>query len=158
MDIQLVAKRQDDKAQSNGELLLLLSFPESRIKDLLCCGFEGGVGYWCEVLNYKFGAGLSVADFKEGGKMQDPDNYFHPTEIIPFAKGCAVICRETSDDEPNENPELRLDRAALNRGLGIMFGNPKLAHHAADFLKEDEDAGTGDVFIQCCLLGEVVYG
>jgi hypothetical protein len=27
----------------------------------------------------------------------------------------------------------------------------------ADFLKEDDDATTGDVFLQCCLFGEVQF-
>jgi pimeloyl-ACP methyl ester carboxylesterase len=36
---------------------------------------------------------------------------------------------------------------------------PQVApEHWADFLTENEDAETGDVFVQLCLLGEVVYG
>jgi hypothetical protein len=30
--------------------------------------------------------------------------------------------------------------------------------HFADFLNENDDADTGDVFVQCCLLGEIRYG
>ena len=28
----------------------------------------------------------------------------------------------------------------------------------ADFIKENEDATTGDIFLQLCLYGEVIYG
>jgi len=34
----------------------------------------------------------------------------------------------------------------------------KEPRHFADFLKEDYDETTGDVFLQCCLFGEVIYG
>jgi hypothetical protein len=30
--------------------------------------------------------------------------------------------------------------------------------HFGDMIGETGDATTGDVFLQCCLLGEVVYG
>jgi hypothetical protein len=30
--------------------------------------------------------------------------------------------------------------------------------HFADFINQNDDAITGDVFLQCCLLGEVLYG
>lgn len=48
---------------------------------------------------------------------------------------------------------LRLDLEAIKRGLAVM------AHicprHFADFLNENEDAITGDAFLQCCLFGQV---
>jgi hypothetical protein len=34
----------------------------------------------------------------------------------------------------------------------------KYPRHYADFKDGDEDASTGDVFLQCCIFGEVVYG
>jgi len=34
----------------------------------------------------------------------------------------------------------------------------KYPRHFANFAQEAEDAETGDVFIQCCVLGEIVYG
>jgi hypothetical protein len=30
--------------------------------------------------------------------------------------------------------------------------------HFADVLNENDDAGTGDVFLQCCLFGEIIFG
>jgi len=30
--------------------------------------------------------------------------------------------------------------------------------HYGDAISENDDAGTGDVYLQCCLFGEVIYG
>ena len=51
---------------------------------------------------------------------------------------------------------MTLDGDAVQRGLQTMA--EKYPRHWGDFIRENEDAITGDVFIQCCLLGEVVYG
>lgn len=49
-----------------------------------------------------------------------------------------------------------LDGEAISRGLVIMA--EKYPNHFGDFMIEEDDAITADVFIQCCVLGEVVYG
>ena len=49
-----------------------------------------------------------------------------------------------------------LDRVAVEQGIAIMADkHPK---HFADWLADDYDAITADVFLQCCVLKEVVYG
>ena len=55
------------------------------------------------------------------------------------------------------SPELfrKIPKAVLT-GLTIMA--EKYPKHWADFLEEDGDNDTADVFIQCCVLGDVVYG
>jgi hypothetical protein len=30
--------------------------------------------------------------------------------------------------------------------------------HFADLVNENDDADTGDAFVQCCVFGEVIYG
>lgn len=158
MELRLIAKRKDTEAEAAGEFVARpnLNIPEHRIKDLLCCGIEGGIGYWAEIIEYDLPSNLMESDFYEGGKMTDPDNYWHPSEIIPFAKGCSVVLQQTEPDDGEEADVWRLNRSALVKGLAVMMN--KYPKHAADFLAENEDANTGDVFIQCCLLGEIVYG
>lgn len=114
-----------------------LTFSQQRISDLLCCGFEGGVGYWCVIVDY----------IPEGirGKCT------YPHIEVPFHPGAAILLQEIDGENV-----LRLDRAALERGLQIMA--EKYPRHFANFAQEAEDAETGDVFIQCCVLGEIVYG
>jgi hypothetical protein len=45
--------------------------------------------------------------------------------------------------------------AAIKSGLKVMA--EKYPHHWQDFVSENDDAITGDVFLQCCLFGEIVY-
>ena len=47
-----------------------------------------------------------------------------------------------------------LDRAKIAAGLALLADTP----HWVDFMDENEDGTTGDVFLQMCLFGEVVFG
>jgi len=121
--------------------------PLRRIADLLSCGFEGGVGYWCQIVGYTEPA--------KPRSIWGDDQVFRHIDY-PLCKGGAVLCQVVEDETGEEVETLTLDRAAVDRGLRIMA--EKYPRHWADFRKENEDAITGDVFIQCALLGEVVYG
>lgn len=50
----------------------------------------------------------------------------------------------------------RLDMDAIKRGCDVM--STKFPRHWANFIAENEDADTGDAFVQCCLFGDLVYG
>ena len=128
---------------------------EQRMKDMLTCAFEGGSNYWYTIRTEQtvFAEGLAYADFQEGGKCTDPDDYHHPLEIIPFVKGCA-LCIEDKEDPDAEGK--MLGREQLLAGLQIMA--EKYPRHFSDMMHENDDAITGDVYLQCCLFGEVVYG
>lgn len=126
-----------------------LEFSGERIANLLCCAFEGGSNYWYTIVGYQFADGIEYADFSEGGKFTDPDNYFHPCEIVPLHEGCAVLVSDGEDT-------VALDRALLASGLKALA--EKYPHHFKNFMDDHEDADTGDVFLQCCLFGELVYG
>lgn len=117
--------------------------PLTRIADLLCCGFEGGVGYWCQIVDYTVPA--------EPRSVWGEDTIYKHVDY-PLTGG-AVICR---DAEGEEEGTWTLDQAAIERGLKLMA--EKAPRHWADFLAENEDADTGDCFIQMALLGEIVYG
>ena len=136
--------------------------PEKRVRDLLTTAIEGGSRHWAMIWRYEFAPGLAYDDFREGGRMQVPDEYHHPAELIPFVPGCAVIIVDANEVHhsyeqlPPDVAEWRLDREALFLGLQVMAeAHPR---HMSDFMEENEDAETGDVFLQCCLLGGIVYG
>jgi hypothetical protein len=114
-----------------------------RVADLLCSAFEGGVGYWCQIINYREPTTVVLHLGDAVCKYAD----------YPLCADGAVICRDIEDDK--RQPML-LDLEAIKRGLALM---PKVApRHWGDFLSENDDASTGDVFVQLCLLGEIVYG
>lgn len=108
-----------------------------RMQDLLCCGLESGdygdfniAGYEAPALTAEF---LHLA--------------------TPLSEHGALLMRDKYGDSDKLH---RLDRAALQRGLDVMASKyPRLF---ADFLQENEDVITGTAFLQCCLLGEIVYG
>ncbi len=124
-----------------------------RVLCLLCSALEGGSNYWYMIERYDLPKNMPYKDFKEGGKYQYPDNYAHPAQLIPTYPGCAVIFTVTEEDD---GKEYRLDREALERGLRIMA--EKYPRHWTNFVQENDDAETGDVYLQCCLFGEIVYG
>ena len=133
---------------------------DDTVANLLCCAFEGGSGYWCRLMDSKAPSGEYVKSYWPHGS--DPD-WVDPKYIsYPLSSDGAVICRavddyedETADEEGNYEP-LVLNRSAIERGLSLMQKNHPRAF--ADIISENEDAETGDIFLQYCLLGEVVYG
>jgi len=130
------------------------------IKSLLCCAIDpgnGGAEYWCTVMHYRFKEGLTLEDFGEGGKMQG-DEYWHPNQLVPLTEGCSLLIEDRVDKAENRNSRLlRLNQAAIQKGLEVMAEKyPEHFAHAMDIYRADGE--TGDVFLQCCLFGEVVYG
>lgn len=60
------------------------------------------------------------------------------------------------DTEADEGQVYTLNHEALHRGMVAMARNyPRMF---GQFLESREDADTGDVYLQCCLFGDVVYG
>lgn len=123
---------------------LTLTLPEDRIADLLCSGFEGGISYWAYIVGDR--KPRSVVDL---GPRWD-DGIF-PHVHFPLSRGGAVTVCDLQTEKKHT-----LDLGAIRRGLRVMA--EKFPRHFGDWLAENDDATTGDVFIQCCLLGDIVYG
>jgi hypothetical protein len=59
--------------------------------------------------------------------------------------------------EEGEGVKIRtIDKLSLEAGLQLMA--KKYPKHFNDFMSINEDAITGDVFLQLVVLGEVIYG
>ena len=108
------------------------------VEDLLCSAFEGGSNYWAQAEAHT--------------KPRAGATYLHQ---YPIREGSVIIT-----DMENGGRKYTLDRSALQRGLEAMskLEPGKGSHHWADLLKGDTDATTGDVFLQMCLFGEIMYG
>lgn len=112
-----------------------------RVSDLLCAAFEGGSNHWyCE---------LRVEQYPEGKSKADYDCWWIQ---VPLEEG-GVLKFDLKDDFRNE--EFRLNLEIITKGLRTM--QDKYSWHWADFINENEDAETGDVFLQCCVFGDIVY-
>lgn len=129
------------------KVTVALSIPLKRIADLLCAGFEGGINYWAVI----------------GARVQTPEarNFlFEEGRVyvseLPLSPGCSVqlgVNGDTTASQPKCKP---LNLETVEQGLAIMA--KEYPRHFADFLGGGDDAETGDVFIQCCVFGELIFG
>jgi uncharacterized protein with LGFP repeats len=109
--------------------------------DLLCSAFEGGSNYWYRIEGYEYPKGKTRQNFE------------YPHIEVPLAGGVVKV-KDMTDGEKGK--VYRLTKTALWRGWETM--RDKYVHHYADAVSDGGDAITGDVYLQCCLFGEVIYG
>lgn len=125
---------------------VIIDIPAERIQDLLCNALEGGYSNnWCRIERYEYPS----IETKESMDIE------FPHIELPFKDG-KIIFKDVSGETNTPDKELILDIKAIEEGLQIMADEEP--RHFADFLQENDDAITGDVFLQCCLLKEVIYG
>ena len=156
-----------------------LEFTKHQIADLLCSGFEGGIDYW-GTFDSKHSIKPKIIDWASfGGKdPRGPDDYAplawsnpeHEYKYIhwPLSEGGAA-CIITEDKLERKRysldgtqhvvlaPSKRhlLDMKSIKEGMQIFAD--KCPHQFSNF-RNDDDACTGDCFIQMALFGELVYG
>lgn len=120
---------------SDFEVVSKTKVSRERISDLLCTAFEGGSNYWV-------GAVEIVAC------AQDCDS--------PYASehGAQGAVLRIHDDEAETT--YILSDVEIQRGLNVMAEDYE--HHWLDLINDNMDADTADVFLQCCVFGEVIYG
>lgn len=134
-------------------LKLEVEIPIERVRELLCGALEGGSNYWCGNLNVpKASRDLDppIERGADGSHTAWPVLY-----IAATTEGHHITLEEIGEgDEPPVKHRLSLGE--IRKGLLVMAA--KYPKHFGDFMGENDDADTADVFLQCCLLGEVVYG
>lgn len=101
---------------------------------LLCSAWEGGSNFWASAI--------------DSNKEETDAEY---TFEVPLkANGWVKMLDMESDTEYN------LSIKEIKNGLNLMAA--KYPKHMNDLINENFDAITGDVFLQCCVLGDVIYG
>lgn len=114
------------------------------IASLLCSAFEGGSNYW-----------YYIEEEKEPKSFEfrcDEKRIYNHIDY-PLNEEGYLIIRSTEDSERHFH---KFDLDAIKRGLNIMAN--KYPNYFADIINGNGDAETGDVFLQCCLFGEAIYG
>ena len=123
-----------------------------RIADLLSCAIEGGSNYWYVI--DKFIKPEKVLKLDESGDEEEEGEIFRYMHY-PLSPGGSIVIADM--DEPEDEREgFTLNLVTIESGLRTMA--KEYPRHFADFIGENDDAETGDVFLQCCLFGELVYG
>ncbi len=113
----------------------------------------GGINYWAgldEQEKWKYPEGHEPRKKGEDGETQD----VYIARLI--LEGGAVKFFDINDEENEEANEWFLDLNKMVMGFILMM--QKSPSHFADLLAENGDATTSDVYIQYCLLGDIVYG
>lgn len=121
-----------------------IAAPDERMAELLCSAYEGGSSYWARQDDGKaspyrlVGPVSSLAGRPVGALELVPDFDVEITDI------------------EGDGKKHRLTLRKLRAGLQAMA--TKYPRHFCAFLEENDDAVTGDVFLQCALFGELIYG
>ncbi len=130
-----------------------------RIRDLLCCAFEGGSNDWYYICDYqappadKLRLDWQLISELEKRVGQKPQCFPHLD--YPVSEGGALVITSLEGDEIRGATRWRLDLETIQRGMKVF--REKYPRHYDNWIAENDDAETGDVFLQCCLFGEVVY-
>lgn len=118
--------------------------PLSRVSDLLCAALEGGSNYWYEIVEKHEPPSL---DFRSDAA------HIYPHLDYPLNLGGSLVITTLERDTHKGKKQWTLNLQSIKKGLRVMSAlkQGKGGHHYPNFLAENEDAETGDVFLQCCL-------
>lgn len=120
--------------------------PVERITNCLIGAFEGGSTYWLHKVRYV--------------ERETEAEYENPQYSDPHFwndGGRAVLTFDNPEEKGDEEPAHKeIGMPELTAGLSVMAA--KCPRHFGDLLAENDDAITHDVFIQCVLFGDIVYG
>jgi hypothetical protein len=121
-----------------------IEVPTERVHNMIVSAFEGGSNEW-----------LHGARFLSGTPHTTPNLVWYGEESV-FEGPVSFTATYDNPDEPDERTMKTITQDDLRKGLEIMAA--KYGSHFADLLQENDDAETADVFLQCAILGDVVYG
>lgn len=133
-------------------MIITIDVPDQTVYDELCNAHDHASSYWCIEAQLVAPPEAQLAIFdKESGLYAFAD--------YPMSDGGAVLLRADNHRPPKGNKDgryWRLDKPAILRGLATMA--VKYGKHFGDMMSRNGDATTSDVFVQCCLFDEIVFG
>ena len=111
----------------------------TRVKWLLVTAFEGGSNYWYHDLH--------IAALPAGSTR---DDFEHWHGEVPLVAGGALGLKDDDDGSHTLTIE------DIEKGLSVMKAHYPRQWDAVCW--DDADGDVADVFLQCCIFGEVIYG
>jgi hypothetical protein len=126
-------------------LKAIVEVSDQCVADLLCSALEGGSNYW-----------YSIVKFIEPPKLEFRIMKSQVFRHIDYPMNVGGALHIQDKEAGKDSKTYILELASLRNGVQVMAN--KFPRHFADFVNENDDAITGDVFLQCCLFGDVIYG
>ena len=126
-----------------------VNVPTSTVRDLLVGAVEGGCNYWGafrEDPNFT----KSVTEAEQAAYVESEGGEYLPRYDIEHPNYCLRVLDYEGGTTYNVTFE------SFVNGLGIMAN--RYPHHFRNVIAENHDAETSDVFIQCAVFGEIVFG
>jgi predicted RNA-binding protein with TRAM domain len=105
-----------------------LEVPKKRIVDMFITACEGGSNYWASNLVPKGKTGDGYEAMLEGFTVKDTET----------------------------GKKVNVTKTDIKNAIGLMAKN--YSRHFSDLINENDDAETGDVFLQLCCFQDVIYG
>lgn len=118
---------------------------DSRLADILVGAREGGSNYWMKQIKPLSGMAL-----KKDPQISDFDAWYGDM----IKNGFTIVQIEKHED--NAPDKYEITNELICKGLQVM--HDKYPAHYAAIVEENDDAETSDVFLQCCVFGELIYG
>ena len=131
------------------ELKAIVRVKKQRVADLLCSALEGGSNYWYRIEKFVKPKPKHLKPHTGTGGIFRHVDY-------PLCKGGAIIVSDHHGADGGIEVHTRVDLEQIINGLELMC--TLYPRHYSNWLTEKDDAETGDVFLQLCVLGDLVYG
>ena len=123
--------------------------PTSTVRDLLVGAVEGGSNYWATFrLDPNFTKSVTESDKVAYVEREGGEYYAH------YDIENSNYCLRVSDAEGGSTYNVTFD--SFVNGLGVMAN--RYPRHFKDVITLNFDAETSDVFVQCAVFGEIVFG
>lgn len=109
--------------------------------------------YWPDIRAYKSDAESGLFDDCECCEDKWAKALMHGKGVVVY-DWYELDDAETDEERASARHEITL--VDVRRGLELM--RDKYPRHYADLVEENDDAITGDVFLQLAVFGELIYG
>jgi hypothetical protein len=117
-----------------------------KIADQVVSAFEGGITYWAAKARP-----VPEVDAMDDGER---DPWYARPKLYEGDFKIRIVQHE--EHTAGAGTDVFMTPESVQKGLDLMA--EKYPEHFNDMVTENGDAITADVFIQCCALGELVYG
>lgn len=112
------------------------------LTNLIIGALEGGATYWLRSATY----------------LTDTKAYESPAyaEVAFWQKGGRMTVFYDDPDNEERQAGFEIGLTELTNGATVM--SEKYPSHFGDLISENDDATTSDVYIQCVIFKEIIYG